>query len=211
MSGGASAAAGGAGAPPAIPLASLARVKADSSLTTEGDRMLAAREFPRKYLGQAYCHNTHGLTVTPDTGVVSPTTHEPVGELMPIQVPPGSAYVSAVLVGKTMDSEASELEVFYNLWEDRRNAELFKNIGRADAEGDRARAFALEALAPMDPVEPVEPVEPMGAAEAAGHRPPCTASSTRCLPSTLMMSSPSVVALPPARAAGSRTMRSPPA
>jgi hypothetical protein len=64
-----------------------------------------------------------------------------------------------------MDSEASELEVFYNLWEDRRNAELFKNIGRADAEGDRARAFALEALAPMDPVEPVEP---MGAAEAAG-------------------------------------------
>jgi len=155
--GAAAGAASAAGRSPAIPLASLARVKAESSLATEGDRLLAGREFPPTAVGQAYCHNAHGLTVTPDEGVVSMYTHEPVSGLKPIQVPVRSAYVSAVLVGTTMGSETEELHVFYKLWGDSSNSELFKNIGRADADGEHARAFVEGALAPFAPVDGYSP------------------------------------------------------
>lgn len=153
MSGGGASAAGGAGAPPAIPLASLGPVKARTT-DLGGNHIL--KDYPREREYKAYCHNAHGAILMPDPRVPSVYTGKP-RELRRLQVPENCAYVTVAEEGYETESTSIELAIFYEVWGKEENVPLFQDIILRNERGAQARSLVMQVLEAVEPTEGYNP------------------------------------------------------
>jgi hypothetical protein len=148
---------GGGGSSPPRPLSSLAVVKSRTS-GLRGDAKLSKRK-PRM-ADMAYCHNSHGLMMFPDTKTINPSTGNPYEPLLKSrQVPKGCSVVTSALVGDYTNADSFYQQVFLKAWADPDNCGHFSNIVRPkiDKIGEKARKFVRVLLGSKE--KPTSPDE----------------------------------------------------
>ena len=156
------AARGGAGAPrratPLLPLASMARVKANTS-GFEGDKKLA--KMTSAPSATVYCQNSHGLTWTADTETINPYTSTAyTANVKEVPMPPQCALVMSVQVGEIDDADLFQQRVFYAAWKESGNCPTFSNIVSTDKKKrKKAHDYVVELLTSKESNES-KPVPP---------------------------------------------------